>query len=416
MPNRRLTQPPRLGGALPRPRLFRLNEGNEPARLLVGPSGCGKTVAASQLLAAAPAGTRTAWTRLVPEMNEAGDVAGLLAEALGQPRPGAAPGTTMEAAELVLDLLGERPVWWVVDDYHAPPPATVDALFAEVLASAPEPHRFFLCSRWRPPGLLGRTGTGLVRVVGEEDLAFTAEEARQLVAGSALSGAAITELWSATRGSPSALAVCAQAGWASVDQAVDLLVDQLLTLSEGACQEALTALALVSELNAAEVTAAGIPRSALDRLVEIGPLVQVEGGCWQLLEAARPRVLERSAEDVSLLRRRLAAGRAEEDPLSAARLLLDADDEVGAAELLAERATDLAPVEVVPFLYRLSADIRRALPPVLSAAQATVELDRALPAAEQRVARPDRWPGPGPWSAWARPLRTKDGWARPLTL
>jgi len=143
-----LTRPPRLPRALERPRLRDLLLGGiEPGRLVVAPPGSGKTVAAAQLLDAGDG--PTAWCRLAPGASGGDDLVRLVAAALGTSvdDPGTGP---LERAATLLDVLGDRPVVLVVDDYDLARPEECDAVLAEVLGLISPDCRLVVCSALRP--------------------------------------------------------------------------------------------------------------------------------------------------------------------------------------------------------------------------------------------------------------------------
>jgi hypothetical protein len=385
-----LTRPPRLPRALDRPRLRDLLLGGvAPGRLVVAPPGSGKTVAAAQLLAAAAgqAGGRTGWCRLAPGAAGGGDLVRLVGAALGLTVDDPGPGP-LERAATVLDLLGDDPVVLVVDDYELARAEECDVVLAEVLALLPPEGRLVVCSAVRPAGLVGRASVGQLAVVGPGDLAFTEDEVARLLALLGHDQASAPALRRDSAGWATAVAVLAE-GAGDPDRDLSTALEAVLDragVADPPAADVLAALAVVPALGGAEAPAAGLDVAVLSGLAATSALLRPVGDGWALLDVMRDPVRRRlGVERLGLAAARVAPALAARDPLAAAGMLLDAGDDDGAADVLARHASGVAPEAVVPLLYRMRPEVRRRLPPLLSGARATVEMDSALAGAEQRV-------------------------------
>ncbi len=383
-----LSRPPRLPRALDRPRLHRLLlDGPEPACLVVAPPGSGKTVAAAQALDARP-GTRRGWCRLSPGASGGADLVRLAASAFGAPlgEPGAGP---LERAAALLDILGEQPTTLVVDDYDLARPEECDAVLAEVLALLPPDCRIVVCSAGRPAGLVGRAGVGDWRLVDGNDLAFTTGEVAGLLTLLGHDPGAASHLWAASGGWATAVALLAEAaagGRQGLDAAVETVLDRCAAGLDVHQSEVLGVLSMVPSIGAGELEALDIDPAALARLATQTALLRPVGDRWGLLDVAREPLRRRLGPDQRQLAVRVAPVVAATDPVSAVEILLDAHDDAAAGDLLARHATAVPPDAALTLLYRMRPEVRRRLPPSLSAARATVEMDTALAEAEQRLA------------------------------
>jgi DNA-binding SARP family transcriptional activator len=390
-----LTRPPRLPRAVDRPRLRRLLlDGVEPGCLVVAPPGSGKTVAAAQLLQPAEgrAERRTAWCRLATGAANADDLVRLVGAALGVivDDPGVGP---LERAAVILDAVGDRPVVLVVDDYDLARSDECDAVLAEVLALLAPDCRLVVCSSLRPAGLVGRASIGQLAVVGADDLAFTDGEVAELLVRLGREPAEAAALRAASAGWATAVTFLAEVGGGpshDLDAALEAVLDRAGLAPHIADPERAEVLALLAAAPAVDpddVAASGLDPRVLGAMAATTALLRPVGDGWGLLEVVREPVRQRLGDDrVRRAAVRLAPALAGRDPLAAAALLLDAGDESGAADLLARHASDLGADAVVPLLYRMRPEVRRQLPPLLSAARATVEMDAALAQAERRVA------------------------------
>ena len=381
-----LTRPPQLPRAVERPRLGALlAEGDEPACLLVAPPGSGKTVAAAQRMAGASRdGARTGWCRVAPGAAGGDDLVRLAATALGMapPDPGISP---LERAAALLDVLGEGPAVLVIDDYDQARPEECDAVLAEVLALAPPGCRLVVAAADRPAGLLGRASVGHARVVGLDDLAFTPDEVRALLAAHGHDPDRAAEIHAASAGWATAVAVLAEGRSGDLAAAVEALLDRAAR-GEGA-EDVLAVVALVPAIHPAQLRSLDLDPQRLADLAASSALLRPVGDGWALLDAVRRPLQDRLGPDrLGAVARRVAPVLAATDPVAAADLLLDVGDPVGAADLLAQRASAASPDAVLPLLYRMPAEVRHRLPPLLSSARATVEMDAALSGAEQRLA------------------------------
>jgi DNA-binding SARP family transcriptional activator len=391
-----LTRPPRLPRAVDRPRLRRLLlDGVEPGCLVVAPPGSGKTVAAAQLLRPAPdTGDQrhTVWCRLATGAAGADDLVRLVGAALGVTvdDPGVGP---LERAAVILDAIGDRPVVLVVDDYDLARSDECDAVLAEVLALLAPDCRVVVCSSLRPAGLVGRASVGQLAVVGADDLAFTDGEVAELLVRLGRDPADAAALRAASAGWATAVTFLAEVGGGpghDLDAALEAVLDRAGLaphIADPDRAEVLALLAAAPAVDPGDVEAGGLDPRVLGAMAATTALLRPVGDGWGLLEVVREPVRQRLGDDrVRRAAVRLAPALAGRDPLAAAAMLLDAGDESGAADLLARHASDLGADAVVPLLYRMRPEVRRQLPPLLSAARATVEMDAALAEAERRVA------------------------------
>ncbi|HEY3144191.1 MAG TPA: hypothetical protein VGJ86_23880 [Acidimicrobiales bacterium] len=396
-----LIQPPRLPRAVPRPRVSKavLRAGVEPGRLLIAPSGSGKTVAATQALHAAGTDSRTGWCRLAPGASGGADLVELVVRALGAPIDDVGMGTLQRAA-VILEAIGDHPTTLVIDDYDLGRPEECDAVLAEVLALVGPDCRIVVCSAARPAGLVGRASVGDLRVVGPVDLTFTEQEVADLLVLLGHDPSAAAELRAASGGWATAVAMLSEAGTRlgtdgpTTAAAVDLLLDQarlgeMDATGDSARLDVLAALALLPSVGATELAAAGVAPALVEDLAQGTALLRPIGDRWALLDAVREPLRRRLGPDrQQAVALRLAPVLAVSDPVAAAGALLDAGvGDEAAADILARHASEVTADAVVPLLYRMRPEVRRRLPPLLSEARATVEMDAALAEAELRLAR-----------------------------
>lgn len=343
--------------------------------ILNGPSGAGKTVLAAQLADDAPG--HVLWLR--PDAPQAPAVALIDAACrqLGKPLPNydAHPGALAEA---LLDAAGDEPFLLVVDEADRADTTDLARLLTELVPLLDTGRWVLVGARTRPAGVLGRLGVA-ARVVDADDLAFTEAEIRALLG---CDPARAAELRAATGGWP--LAVCLAGrepnthGRALAD-ALDVAVSDDIGV-----RTALDLLVLAGSAPADVLAAVlGADAAAADRLVGRTPLVQVEGGRYRVADAAR--ATWRPAVAPALVAA-FADGLAVSDPAVAVDLLLDTGQYDAAARLLTGAVGRLPVDWVRPRLYRLPPVVRRALPPALSAVQATVDLGSAIAHAERAIA------------------------------
>jgi DNA-binding SARP family transcriptional activator len=151
--------------------------------------------------------------------------------------------------------------------------------------------------------------------------------------------------------------------------------------------EVLALLAAAPAIAPADLATVGLDPGLLGAMAEATALLRPVGDGWALLELLREPVRQRlGADRLRVAAARIAPALADRDPLAAAEVLLDAGDDAGAADLLARHASGVVPEAAVPLLYRMRPEVRHQLPPLLSGARATVEMDAALAGAERRVA------------------------------
>jgi hypothetical protein len=387
-----LTRSPRLPRAVDRPRLRHLLlDGVEPGRLVVAPPGSGKTVAAAQLVQPGVA-PRSAWCRLAPGAAGGDDLVRLVAAALGVTVDDAGLGP-LERAAVVLDVIGDQPVVLVVDDYDLARAEECDAILAEVLALVPPQCRIVVCSSLRPAGLVGRASVGQLAVVDADDLAFTDGEVAELLTLLGQDPARATALRAAGSGWATAVAVLAEVDGGAgqgLAAALEVVLDRAGLgphLADPERVEVVALLAAAPAVGPGDLAAVGLDPDLLGAMAEATALLRPVGDGWALLELLRDPVRQRLGPDrLRVAAARIAPALADRDPLAAAEVLLDAGDDAGAADLLARHASEVVPEAVVPLLYRMRPEVRHQLPPLLSGARATVEMDAALAGAERRVA------------------------------
>jgi DNA-binding SARP family transcriptional activator len=365
-----------MTAALERPRLFPTPA---PGLLLAAPAGSGKTVLAAQIAAKA---SRSGWLRLTPGLAGAHDLTALAAACLSAPPP--PPGADLiDLAGYVAGLLDE-PTVLVVDDYGEANGQECDPLLAEALPILSPGSVIIVCSRGRPPGLVGRLAEGVIHCVEAPELAFNRAEAEQLfeMVGHGPTGAvqACAELggWAA------GLAVAATTGYPGRPEAVGDLV--AATLGTGNLVEAM---AVLPYLTAELAQALGVGDSAaLSRLGRASMLVLEQGGEWRLTPAAALAVAGRvSAEQRGRWRSQAARALSAVDPATAIDLLVDDCSYADAVDVARRHLSRIPAERAVRWLYRIPDDVRHQLPPILAGGRATVDLGAATAAAEEAVHR-----------------------------
>jgi DNA-binding SARP family transcriptional activator/ATP/maltotriose-dependent transcriptional regulator MalT len=376
-----LSRPPRIPGAVPRDRLESV-AADCAGVLLVAPAGSGKTVLAARLATARP---RTAWARMAPGYDSAVDLVGLAAASLGLEGPAGAT-SLLDLAGEVLAMLEPEPTTLVIDDYQLARGEECDPLVAEVLPLVPPGSLVVLCTRVRPPGLLGRVADGLLRVVTGDDLAFTEEEAAVLFDGRGAGTATAATACARVGGWAAGLVLAAEAGGGS-DAAADRLVTQVLIddASEGE-RPVVDALAVLPYLTDAIAAGLGLAPAAMRALTERTMLVTEDSGYWRMAELARDAV-EPGLDDavVHALRSQAAPLLEVADPAAAVDVLIANDEPQAAADTLARHLSAIGAQRAMHWLYKLPAELRRQFPPVLAAGRATVDLDEAVALAQARL-------------------------------
>lgn len=374
---------PRFPAALPRPRLVAAAEW--PCVVLTAPAGGGKTVLAAQLADATAGRTAVAWVRPTLPGSPASTLVDQARMALGAEPFG--PAGPARLAEALLDAAGGAPLLLVLEDTDNTDSADLARWLAETVPLLDTDSSVVVCARERPAGLLGRLGTA-VRVLDAAELAFTVAETGELLDRAGTDRGAAATLHAATGGWPAAVAVAAARGGpldrARAGQALAETLHAAVA-DDPPARLALDLLALAPAVPAGVLaTLTGTP-APLKRLVGWHPLIQSEDGLLRLAEPAREAWRAASRAGPSTIAT-LGDALANSDPATAVELLLDAGHPERAAEVLAGAVGRLPVSWVRPRLYRLPGSLRRALPPALSAVQATVDLDSAIGAAERAVA------------------------------
>jgi LuxR family maltose regulon positive regulatory protein len=188
----RLT-PPRADGLVVRPRLLANLDRTPSSRLTLvcAPAGFGKT----SLLATWAAGVRQplAWVTLDGTSGDPTRFWSYLAAAVERARPGVglraaklirARGRSLDIAvnELLADLERAAPMAIVLDDLHVVDDEACLVLLGRAIERLPAGVRVVASTRADPTQLAGRLrGLGLLDEIRARELAFTADEARQLL-------------------------------------------------------------------------------------------------------------------------------------------------------------------------------------------------------------------------------------------
>jgi LuxR family maltose regulon positive regulatory protein len=215
------TQPPHL---LTRPRLLRrLDAAREPVVVLSAPAGAGKTVLLAEWSAGPGAGGECAWLSLDTYDNAPGRLWAGVLRALHQARPdlpvcsGRDDEWTYEAwleeilPALLTALGGGRPLTLILDGLEAITDGGAVRSLADFLTRLPQGFRIVLSTRDTPraplPALRAR---GLVHELDQRDLAFTPEEAQEVLTGllgSAPDAGRAGQLYELTEGWPAGLCI-----------------------------------------------------------------------------------------------------------------------------------------------------------------------------------------------------------------
>ncbi|MFO1327579.1 MAG: LuxR C-terminal-related transcriptional regulator [Rubrivivax sp.] len=189
--------------------------------LLQAPAGYGKTSLLAALTAGLPAGAALAWVSMDDDDDDARFMACLcaalepfdlpwriapeaLAQLVGQDGDS---GRKRALAELVNALAGAERAQGVIvlDDLHRVPQGQVFGLLETLVERLPQGWSVVLSSRVMPPLPLARwLAAGELRVFGQDELAFSAEEAAALATAEGAAERA-DELYRRTRGWPAGL-------------------------------------------------------------------------------------------------------------------------------------------------------------------------------------------------------------------
>lgn len=372
-----LTRRPRQVGSQVRERLLGELREHEVV-VLVGPSGSGKSVLAGQLVD--EVSRRSIWIRLAKGTESSEALVGLVLQALGNNAPSA--NDSAGEGALLLELLEEQPTALVIDDYHLAAAMSCDAVLAEVAQYVPRESRLIVLSRTRPAGLIGRVGHGLITVVSGQDLAFTEDEAEEFLGEDGLAWREMTAGWAAAMG----LAKGVAAG-ADLRSFEGLVRRQLIDDLEPELVPAVELLGVVPYVEASLLESIDrVDLDSIQRVAQISALVTEADGSWRLCDAAA-EVIRTSIPNEQ---RRLIALEAAEsflsaDPVVAVELLLDYEAYDEAAAAISARLGNIALQHAIRWVYRLPAELRHKLPPVLTGARATVDLDLAFVEAERRL-------------------------------
>ncbi|HEY8519842.1 MAG TPA: LuxR C-terminal-related transcriptional regulator [Gammaproteobacteria bacterium] len=201
-------------GFVARPALFELLQGAARVTVVSAPAGSGKTSVLRAWVAEAGLTERVAWVSVPRAQHDAQQFWARIVDALRKTTPGAAlvrvltPAPSFDGWALVERLLEDlsasaEPLWLVLDDLHEVRSDETLRQLELLLLRAPDTMRFVLSTRHDL-----RLGLHRLRLEGElteirrDDLRFTLEEARALMAGCgvALSDAALERLVAKTEG------------------------------------------------------------------------------------------------------------------------------------------------------------------------------------------------------------------------
>ncbi|MEO1055864.1 MAG: hypothetical protein AAFY28_03025 [Actinomycetota bacterium] len=378
---RLLTRPPRLDHALARPRLAEL-AGDRRLVVIAAPAGWGATTAAAQL-----AGDGVRWARLAPGFAGPTDAVAMLSG------NDVDDGPLLSLADVLLESLEAAPASAVIDDLDAADTGDVERLLAEVVELVPDGTQVIVTTAARPATLLGLVRPTDVALLDAEALAFTDDEAGQLLA---LHGADATRgpAWNATmRGWATGLLAGATAPDADPAQRRgDLLrsaavgdqrVRQLMSVAAVVpyvTDELLTPLAEIGAVDGTDDAA------SVAKLAATAPLLVDHDGMVRLDSAiAAELAAELDPSWTAMVRATVATHIADHDPTTAIDLFLDGGAPERAADVLDAHLSAIGVERALTWLYRMPDELRRRFPPVLAAGQATVEVDTALASALLRV-------------------------------
>ncbi|WP_205698782.1 BTAD domain-containing putative transcriptional regulator [Conexibacter sp. SYSU D00693] len=341
--------------------------------LLAATAGSGKTTALVEALASAD--TEVAWltvdrsdaapgrlvtyveaalARVVPEVE--GVATDAMAAAIPQP----------EAAGLAAEAVGDRPLTVVFDELEQlgdadEPWAIVDA----VLRYAPPAVRFVLVSRRALPSSLRAVRAADIAVLGDRDLAFTAEEAGRALERCGKSGADAEHAVRTTDGWVTGVLFEAwRSGGAleglggETDPLYGYLASQILAELQPHQREFLVVTSLLDEVTAARASALALPDAAQRlrelRAVHLPATWSADGRTLRLHSYLRDflRAELQDRDEAEVHRLRLA---------HAQRLERERHDELATEELLAlgELEAALRPAEraIIPVVERLDVEV-----------------------------------------------------------
>lgn len=379
-------QPPRLRRArLQRPLLeAALVDALDRAQavLVQAPAGYGKTSLLASLPGGLPAGTALAWVSLDEDDDDQRFVACLCAalepfdlpwrtapEALAALVSQDAGGRARALAELVNALAGADVAQGVIvlDDLHRVQPDQILTLLEGLVERLPAAWSVLLSSRVLPSLPLSRwLAAGDLVIFGQEQLAFSAEEAAAMAAAEGASARA-DELYQRTRGWPAGLRLLLTAPQragqrVALDRDVtDFLSSEVLDEMPVALHDFLLRVAVLPEMTAARAAAvSGDPRAAdwFDEIERRGLFVTVLDAHERTLvlhdlfrEALLDRLRRRWPEQEPALLRRAADSEA--DPARRVGYLLRARDWGRAEDALARAAPELLLAGALGELQRL---------------------------------------------------------------
>ncbi len=368
--------PPTTGDALVRERvLARLDAGPSCRVVWVhAPAGAGKTTAAATWLRAR--GRDGAWLTLDPEASEPATFFHRLGQALGRVAGAEAPAAPVVKPEHLLGLpafarglLGRLSRWLpgpgalVLDDYHVLPEDTPlhAALAAGLEVLEPEVPLVVLSRGAPPPAFARARANGLLRVVGGDELRFSADEVTRVAARFGVDAEEASGLHARTGGWAAGMMLLLAGGGrrqaapsdeATLEAVFDYLAGEVLERLEPETRDLLTRVAELPEVTARAAEAltgradAGAALSALARRQFFVERLEGERGAWRL----HPLLAE-------FLRARARAalgegGYAEHLAASGEALVADGQEAAGLSCLaragrwdrLAEVACDVAPV------------------------------------------------------------------------
>jgi DNA-binding SARP family transcriptional activator len=378
-----LIRQPRHRGVTARPRLS-AREARGRATVITGPAGSGKSVLAAQL--ADGIGGRVAWCRFAPGWGRGVELPAMMAASLDALGPDIGDDL-LAAASQILEMLEAGSTSLVVDDLHECHDGDVERLLAEVISFLPESAALIVVSRRRPTELIGLAG-GAVSVIDENDLAFDGDEAAALFVARGLGRVEADAAREETAGWAVALAASVDAADDPMKTIGSVIADTFLPERLGPLSPLAEGLAALPSLGVDLAESLGFGGEAeFEALAQRSSLVSRVGDEWRLHASAAEVVRDRLGPE------RVAAIRAEAAPLIAAggdaataiELSIEAGRPELAGRLLAGHASEVGAARATRWLYRLPADVRRNLPPVLAAGRATVNVSLAVETARQRL-------------------------------
>jgi ATP/maltotriose-dependent transcriptional regulator MalT/DNA-binding SARP family transcriptional activator len=318
--------PPRPRQAIERPRLHRLLDAAAPARgiWLQAEAGAGKSTLAAAW--AAERGLLRAWFRVDSTDLDLRSAFASLAELLASLSRKRLPAAITRAPPLGDEASLSRHSRWffrafhahagplslVFDDVHAAASPGLLALLHAALDEAPPDSLVVMTSRHPPQGLLLEAAArGELCLVEGEALAFTREEAQQLLAPR-LAPPQADAVWQRCGGWAAGLTLVAAQAWPDPAEATEgsaertlrrFFDERVLGLLSAAQRQTLAAASWLAEADAHSLAALGLPDSSIAQLdqacEQLGFVQRLRRGraCWRLHDLLK-QALQASWEDM----------------------------------------------------------------------------------------------------------------------